>query len=62
MNETVTNLRVDDEIDESRHRAQSTGLQGRPNQFCDPSVETFTPRHPSFGRDELYFTASEKRG
>ena len=49
MNEIVTKVNVDDEIDESRRRTQSAGLKGRPNQLCDPSVEIFTPRHPSFG-------------
>jgi hypothetical protein len=49
MNEIVTKVYVDDEIDESRRRAQSTGLKGRPNQLCDSSVNVVTPRHHSFG-------------
>jgi hypothetical protein len=32
VSESVTKLYVDGEIDESRRRAQSTGLKGRPNQ------------------------------
>jgi hypothetical protein len=61
MSEIVTKLYVDGEIDESHHRAQSTGLKGRPNQVCDSSVNTFTPRHHPFGRDKLRARASEKR-
>jgi len=61
MKQIVTKVCVDGEVDESCCRTQSTGLKGRPNQFCDSSVEIFTVRHPSFGWDKLCARLQKKR-